>query len=108
MHEINDVLSGFTTGGNNPEYQSVQYFLEKLEEMQFEIRRTNRKLKKSQEQAELAKKYKKKNRKLKKKYNAANQQSSKRRWDGLIEKSVPKFIDLATVVIDRKLAQPKK
>jgi hypothetical protein len=100
-----DVLGGFSHKIKHPESSAnMELFEMRLDEIQYDLKKTNKKLKQAQKKIKKYDKLKKKHRKLKKK-NKKNKQFRGGRWDGLVEKSVPKLIDLATLAVDRKMSK---
>ncbi|WP_333595471.1 hypothetical protein [Anaerospora hongkongensis] len=109
MYEMNDILESFTPSVPNSEQTPKDQIVAIQEEIREELRKAEKKLKKAKRKGKNGKKFKHKIKKLKKEnkklqsllYNT-KQASTKGRWDGAIEKSVPELIKLATVIVDRK------
>ena len=97
----NDVLNGFSSGNNpTPDSLALQDVLDRFDDLQDELQKTNKRLGKVTKKLKRAKK---KNKKLEKK----SKQSEERRWDGLAEKSLLKFIDVAAGFVDKKMFKGK-
>lgn len=109
-----DILSGLTTDADTKRCQSNQQLFSAQEDIEKKLRKTKKKLKKAKKKGKDTKKMKKKYKKLQTKFERMNallaetkKFPQKGRWDTTIEKSVPEFIKLATVIIDRKLPPDK-
>ncbi len=110
----NDILSGLTTEMNTDRDPSTQEIYSEQADIGEKLRKTKKKLKKVKKNSKKHKKLKQKYKSLRKKYETLSaflqverNKTVKGRWDITIEKSVPEFIKLATVIIDRKLPPSK-
>lgn len=107
---MNDILESLTPSASNSEQTPKDQLLEMQEQIRAGLRKAEKKLKKAEKMGKAGKKHKQKIKKLKKEnknlqslLHTAKQASGKGRWHGIIEKSVPELIKLATLVVDRKL-----
>lgn len=105
-----DILDGFTPSISNSEETPRDQLLEIQEQIRARLRKAEKKLKKAERKGKDGKRYKQKIKELKKENKnlqsllyTAKQAPARGRWHGIIEKSVPELIKLATLVVDRKL-----
>lgn len=109
-----DILTGLTTDADKDRCPSTQELFYTQADIETKLRKTKKKLKKAKKSGKNQKKLKRKYKSLKQKYEMLSTflQNEKKtpvkgRWDTTIEKSMPEFIKLATVIIDRKLPPGK-
>ena len=97
--DYGDVLSGFTYPIKKTEPTSNQDVYEIIQSLREELHETNKNLKKTKKKMKKMKKCKKKkSEKSKKKCK----KSEKIKWGKIVETSVPKIIDLATVIAEKR------
>ncbi|MDR1891925.1 MAG: hypothetical protein LBQ48_02785 [Oscillospiraceae bacterium] len=104
--QISDIVTH-----KSPSMSEISLMAEDLKE---ELRKARKKLKRAKKKGKNRKKFKKKIKKLERKcknlekpLRDAKRQSAKGRWDGIIERSIPELIKLATVIADRKMPPTK-
>ena len=109
-----DILKGLTTDADKARCPSTQELFFAHADIETKLRKTKKKLKKANKNSKKHKKLKKKYKLLLRKYETLSaflqverNKTVKGRWDTTIEKSVPEFIKLATVILDRKLPSGK-
>lgn len=109
-----DILSSLAADADKDCCPSTNELFSAQADIEKKLRKTQKKLKKAKKKGRNTKKLKKKYKSLKRKYEKLSaflqiekNTSVKGRWDATIEKSVPEFIKLATVILDRKLPPSK-
>lgn len=106
---MTDILESFKPIASSSEQSSDFELLERQEQILAELQKARKKLKKAEKKGNSGKKCQKKIKKLKKEnkklqslLQISKQAPAKGQWHGVIEKSVPELIKLATVLADRK------
>lgn len=109
-----DILSSLEADADKDCCPSTNELFSAQADIEKKLRKTKKKLKKARKKGKGIKKLKKKYIKLQTKFDQLNSLLAetkkfpkKGRWDATIEKSVPEFIKLATVILDRKLPPGK-
>ena len=109
---MNDILESFKPIASSSEQASDLELLERQDKILAELHKARKKLKKAEKAGKSSKNIQKKVKKLKKENKKlqgllqfAKQAPAKGQWHGVIEKSVPELIKLATIIVDRKLLE---
>lgn len=116
MEDYKDIISSFISSDSNQDNLTSDELVAMTEDVYEKLRKTKKKLKRAKKKGKSGKKIKKKIKKQKRKleelefhlHEAKKQKLVHGRWDKLIEKSVPRLIDVAGVVLERVVSSPNK